>query len=170
MIQLKKFTEYDFDTLKSWIKNEKDLVQFSGKLFTFPLTNKQLEAYIKMTDKKPLKVILTKTNETIGHCELNFENGNTRLSRILIGNKNLRGKKIGEQIVFKMAELLFKDTTINEIDLKVFGWNKSAIKCYKNCGFEVSNISEMKINGEIFKNLSMNLNRTKWNKINNTSL
>lgn len=52
-----------------------------------------------MNDKRPLKVILNSTNETIGHCELNFENGNNRLSRVLIGNKNVRGQKIGEQII-----------------------------------------------------------------------
>lgn len=164
MIELKDFTESDFETLKSWIKSEKELFQFSGKIFTFPLTNKQLADYIKMTDKRPLKVILTETNQTIGHCELNFENGNPRLSRILIGDKELRGKKIGEQIVSKMTQLLFEDTNVKEVDLKVFGWNKVAIKCYEKVGFRINERSEMNINGEIWENLKMILNRTEWKK------
>jgi RimJ/RimL family protein N-acetyltransferase len=164
MIELKDFTESDFETLKSWIKSEKELFQFSGKIFTFPLTNKQLADYIKRPDNRPLKVILTETNQTIGHCALNFENGNTRLSRILIGDKELRGKKIGEQIVSEMTKLLFEDTNVKEVDLKVFGSNKGAIRCYEKAGFSIKERSEVNINGEIWENLNMILNRTEWEK------
>lgn len=138
MIKLQPFTENDFDLFKSWIDNEEELFQFAGPIFSYPLTDEQLTGYIKMTDKKPLKVVLNSTQETIGHCELNHENGNNRLSRILIGKKELRGQKIGEQVVRKMVELLFQNPKINEVDLNVFDWNKGAIKCYKKAGFRIN--------------------------------
>ena len=112
MIELKPFTENDFEVFKSWIHSEEELFQFAGPIFSYPLTDNQLRDYLKMTDKKPLKVVLRSTNQTIGHCELNFQNGKNRLSRILVGNKVLRGQKIGEQIVIKMVDLLFKDSNV----------------------------------------------------------
>ena len=161
MIKLKPFTENDFDILKSWIHSEEELIQFAGPIFSYPLTNEQLRNYIKMPDKVPLKVVLNSTKETIGHCELNFENGNNRLSRILVGNKELRGQKIGEQIVRNMVDLLFLDQTINEVDLNVFDWNKGAIKCYEKVGFKINqnNSDKMTVNGNIWTRLNFILKR-----------
>jgi len=161
MIELKPFTEHDFEIFKSWIDSEEALFQFAGSIFSYPLTNDQLRHYIKMTDKKPLKIILNSTKQIIGHCELNFENGNNRLSRILIGNKNLRGKRIGDEVVRKMANLLFENSKINEVDLNVFDWNKGAIKCYENVGFRINhdNTDEMTINGKVWTRLNMILKR-----------
>lgn len=83
MIELKPFTENDFETFKSWIHSEEELFQFAGPLLPYPLTDETHTKYINLSDRKPLKVILKSTNETIGHYELNFENGKNRLSRIL---------------------------------------------------------------------------------------
>jgi RimJ/RimL family protein N-acetyltransferase len=161
MIVLKPFNENDFDTFKSWIHSEEELFQFAGPILSYPLTDDQLRSYIKMIDKKPLKVVLISTNETIGHCELNFENGNNRLCRILIGKKELRGKQIGEQIVRKMVHLLFQDQKINEVDLNVFDWNKGAINCYKKVGFKINhnNTSKVTVNGNVWTKLNLTLKR-----------
>lgn len=161
MIDLKLFTENDFDTFKSWIHNEEELFQFAGPIFSYPITNQQLRDYINMADKRPLKVVLTSTNETIGHCELNFENGNKRLSRILVGNKEMRGQKIGEQIVRKMVDLLFQDPKVNEVDLNTFEWNEGAIRCYEKVGFKINhaNTSKMTINGNVWTKLNLILKR-----------
>ena len=165
MIELKEFTKNDFETLKSWIGNEEELLQFAGAIFTYPLTNEQLDSYVDMADKRPLKVVLTRTNETIGHCELNFENGNNRLSRILLGNKKLRNQKIGEEIVRKMVDLLFEDLTVNEVDLNVFEWNIGAIKCYEKVGF-ISNPKKQtatrEVNGKMWSVINMTLKREKY--------
>lgn len=161
MIELKPFTENDFETFKSWTNSEEELFQFAGPLFSFPVTDEQLLNYIQMSDKKPYKVILKATNETVGHCELNFENGNQRLSRILVGNKSLRGQKIGEHIVREMAHLFFQDSSIAEVDLNVFDWNKGAIKCYENVGFHIRPelTDNLDVNGAVWTRLNMVLTR-----------
>lgn len=161
MITLAPFTENDFEVLKSWINNSEELFQFAGPIFTYPLTDDQLRAYIKMPSNKSFKVILNSTKETIGHCELNYENGNNRLSRILIGDKNLRGQKIGEQIVATMAELLFQNKNIKAVDLNVFSWNKAAVKCYEKVGFIINHeqTDDMTINGKVWTRLNMILKR-----------
>lgn len=161
MIELKPFTENDFDTFKSWIHSEEELYQFAGPIFSYPVTDQQLRDYIQMTDRKPLKVVLIATNKTIGHCELNFENGKYRLSRILVGDKNLRGQKVGEQIVRKMVDLFFQNEQVNEVDLNVFDWNKRAIKCYEKVGFKINpnKTGEMIVKGKVWTKLNMILKR-----------
>ena len=161
MIELKPFTEKDFETFKSWISNEEELFQFAGPIFTFPVTNEQLKAYIEMKDKKPYKVVLSSLNVTIGHCELNYENGNNRLSRILIAKKELRGQKIGEQVVRKMVNLLFQNTNVKEVDLNTFDWNIIAIKCYEKVGFKINknNTEPMTVNGKTWNKINMVLKR-----------
>lgn len=106
------------------------------------------------------------TDETIGHCELNFTNGNNRLSRILVGNKELRGQKIGEQIVRAMVDLLFQDSNVNEVDLNTFSWNKSAIRCYEKVGFRINhdNTDQMTVNNKIWTRLNLRLKRKEYFK------
>jgi RimJ/RimL family protein N-acetyltransferase len=161
MIKLKPFTKNDFEIFKSWIHDEEGMIQFGGEMFVFPITDEQLENYVNKKDIKPLKVIWTETSETVGHCELNYQDGHKRLSRILIGEQKWRGKKIGEQIVMKMTELFFEDETTKKIDLNVFDWNKSAIKCYENVGFEIKHekTTLMKVGNKTWTRLNMELER-----------
>lgn len=160
-IELQPFTEADFTTFKSWIQSKEELFQFAGPLLTFPVTDQQLRAYLQMADKKPFKVVLTTTQAAIGHCELNFENGNRRLSRILIADKAYRGKKLGEQVVRKMVSLLFQDASINEVDLNTFAWNKQAIRCYEKVGFSIKpeNSEVLTVHGQRWTKINMSLKR-----------
>lgn len=161
MIELKPFTTSDFEIFKSWITDEEQMVQFGGEMFVFPITDEQLENYINNKKVKPLKVIWTATGETIGHCELNFQEGNKRLSRILIGEEKWRGQKIGEQIVLQMVKLFFEDKATKKVDLNVFDWNKGAIKCYENVGFEIKHdkTTLMKVGNKMWTRLNMELER-----------
>ncbi|WP_338792505.1 GNAT family protein [Bernardetia sp. MNP-M8] len=161
MIELKPFTKNDFETFKSWIKDEEQMIQFGGEMFIFPITDEQLESYINKKDIQPLKVVLQETGETIGHCELNYQEGNKRLSRILIGDEKWRGKKIGEQIVLQMVALFFEDETTKKVDLNVFDWKKGAVKCYENVGFRIKHdkTTLMKVGNKTWTRLNMELER-----------
>jgi len=112
MIALEEFTENDFDRFIGWIATEEELIQFSGPLFTYPLTHSQLINYLGQKKKHPYRIRLIETNEVIGHCELNYENRIPRLSRILIGDKKLRNKGIGKYVVKAMIEEVFKQPII----------------------------------------------------------
>lgn len=161
MISLEPFTRSDFEVFKSWVNNAEELFQFAGPIFSYPLTDEQLMDYINMPNRKPLKVVLIATNETIGHCELNFTSKISRLSRIVIGRKDLRGQNIGETVVRKMVDLLFMDSKTTTVDLNVFSWNKAAIRCYEKVGFEINhdNTDTLTINGESWTRLNMILQR-----------
>ena len=156
MITLNKFTNTDFDSLKKWIKNEEELIQFAGPIFNYPLTNNQLEDYLNQTDLKPYKIVLISTGETIGHCELNFTNDNKRLSRILIGKPNMRGKGLGKLVIKEMLNLIQQTNPNSTVDLNVFAWNKNAISCYEKIGFKENKA----------KNSTYNFKGNNWEVIN----
>jgi len=161
MIEFQIFSSSDFERLKSWISNEKELIQFAGPLFSYPLTNDQLETYSASKKRRVCKVILDETGEVIGNCEFNYENEFPRISRVLIGDSIHRNKGIGTEIIRKMATDLFSDATILMIDLNVFAWNDRAIHCYEKLGFRINRTSvfEQVVDGQIWENHNMILRR-----------
>ncbi len=139
MIALERFTEKDFDRFISWIDNERFMYQFAGPAFNFPITHEQLNKYITVNNRIIYKVLDTKSNKVIGHAEINkidLLNKNARLSRILIAKKNNRNKGFGKMLIKKLLEIGFEEINLHRIDLGVFDFNKSAIKCYESCGFK----------------------------------
>ena len=108
MIELKPFQKDDFSSLISWINNENDLVQFAGAIFTFPLTNNQLNNYLKDLNRHAFKVIYKLDNSIIGHSEIYINKNKTaKLCRILIGNPKFRGKGLGQKIVKELVHISF---------------------------------------------------------------
>jgi RimJ/RimL family protein N-acetyltransferase len=143
-IRLKKFSETDFDRLISWVKDEKELIQFAGLIFSFPLTKDQLRNYLLDTKRHVFKVIHNDTNTTIGHCEA-YKTGeqNSRLCRILIGDKKFRGKGYGTILTKLLTEWSFDNLNVNFIDLNVYDFNNSAIKSYEGVGFKKTATNEL---------------------------
>lgn len=165
MIRLETFNEADFDRLINWAVSEEILVQFSGPIFKFPLTKKQLEKYL--TEKKSIafKVVDTESGEIIGHSEIyHSENSIAKLCRILIGDESFRGKGIGEQTINKLVEYSFEKLNVEKVELNVYDWNKSAIRCYEKSGFVINpnKVSEIDVKGSIWTSLNMILEKSKW--------
>ncbi|MEL7145569.1 MAG: GNAT family protein, partial [Bacteroidota bacterium] len=151
----------DFKMLRSWVDNPAILYQFAGPLFSYPLTDSQLCEYVETPDIQPFKIVFTDTNEHIGHCELNLTNGQNRLSRILIGRKDLRGQRIGQRAVEIMAAMLFEKPEVMAIDLNTFDWNKAAICCYKRVGFQINEeaTEPMIVKDQVWTKLNLVLHR-----------
>jgi RimJ/RimL family protein N-acetyltransferase len=165
MIKLEKFDETDFDRLINWTVSEEMLVQFSGPIFKFPLTKEQLEKYL--TEKKSIafKVVDRESDEIIGHSEIyHSENGIAKLCRILIGDESFRGKGIGEKIINKLVEYCFEKLEAEKVELNVYDWNKSAIRCYEKSGFEINpnKVSQIEVKGSVWISLNMILDKSKW--------
>jgi RimJ/RimL family protein N-acetyltransferase len=156
MISLQKFSPEDFDRLKSWIHTEKELIQFAGSNFTFPLTDEQLFRHIADPKRKVYKVILDSGNECIGHCEI-LINHIPRLGRILIAKEENRNKGYGKLIVSLLMNICFKETGTKLIDLNVYDWNHQAIHCYKKMGFKINPeiSSSINVNGKDWLTLNM---------------
>ena len=137
MLRLEPFTPKDFSRLIGWIDTERELVQFAGDLFTYPLLEDQLHAYLSQEKLIAKKIIHTESGEVIGHCELNFLNEHPRLSRILIGAKQNRGLGYGAKIIRLMVDAIQKEIPSRQVELRVFGYNTNAIKLYEKEGFVI---------------------------------
>ena len=137
MLKLEPFTPNDFSRLVRWVNTKRELVQFAGDLFTYPLSEDQLHAYLSQEKLVAKKIIHIESGEVIGHCELNFLNENPRLSRILIGNKQNRGLGYGAKIIRLMIDAIQKEIPSKQVELRVFGYNTNAIKLYEKEGFVI---------------------------------
>ena len=160
MIKLEKFNVLDFDRLINWIDSEELTIQFGGPLFSFPITHHQLDEYLNNEKRLIYKVIDIETQKVIGHAELNnidYANKNARICRILVGDKLIRNKGYGKLIINAIVKIGFDELKLHRLDLGVYDFNKQAIKCYENCGFEIEGLfkENMKVNNEYWSTYNM---------------
>ncbi len=111
-----------------WINSEKDLFQFAGNIFEYPLTKNQIENYLNDSKRFAFKVEFK--NQIIGYSEIYLENNiKAKLCRIIIGKTDLRGKGIGEILTNELLKKSFEELNVEAVHLNVFDWNVGAIKC-----------------------------------------
>ncbi len=162
MIELKPFEKTDFERLISWVDSKELLIQFAGFVFKYPLTKEQLASYVSDERRHAFKVVNPETNETIGHAEIYLiEPKVALLCRILIGNKEYRGKGLGQQIVRQLIAFSFEKLGVEMAELNVFDWNTSAIKCYEKAGFKINpdKIRTAEVNGVVWTAINMMLQK-----------
>lgn len=169
-IKLELFEEKDFERLIKWSYREEILTQFSGSIFTFPLTFEQLNNYITNKERLSFKVIDSFNDIVIGHAEISpSEDINTiKICRILIGDKTKRGKGYGKKIIKSLLDKAFKELNKEKAELNVYEWNIGAIKCYEKVGFKINRnkTSTSIVNGENWKAINMIINKNDWKKTN----
>lgn len=139
-IQISAFVEDDFDRLISWVKSEEMLFQFAGTdIFTFPLTQMQLEQYVLDPNRIIFKVVDSETNLILGHAELYvMPDFVVKFCRILIAEEQYRGQGIGQEVISQLL-VYSKDVLCKkQAMLNVYDWNIDAIKCYEKCGFVIN--------------------------------
>lgn len=139
MIELQPFDKTDFARLISWIDSEETLLQFTGGIFKYPLTHEQLENYLKDENRIVFKVLNMSTNEVIGHAEILIVNDTcVKICRLLIGNNSLRGQGYGQGLMKALIEYAVNKLKVESVELNVYDWNVSAIKCYEKVGFKAN--------------------------------
>jgi RimJ/RimL family protein N-acetyltransferase len=178
MIKLEYFTPQDFQSLIDWISDEDLLVNWAGSQFSFPLTAKKLESYLKgannFEESSTLnyKAVDSETNEVVGHASLtaiNRSNRSARITRVLVGNSSQRGKGIGEQIIKALMHIGFEQIGLHRMSLGVYTFNEAGIRCYKKCGFKADGVlRDIKRHGDTFWSMvEMSILEDEWRKITN---
>jgi len=167
MLRLEKFDENSYEELISWIGSEEQLMQFAGPAFTFPLTTEQLEISASDKNRFSFKVVNSKTNVAIGHAEVYLTDEFVYLGRIIIGDKEQRGKGLGQQIVNLLLDFVFSTFHKTKVELNVFDWNVGAIKCYEKVGFVINPNKkiERQIKHEIWTAINMTIDKSRWQRL-----
>jgi len=172
MIRLEYFKSEDFDQLKEWINSEELLVKWAGGLFSFPLTVKSLNWYIKDVNAIPesdaymYKVIEANSGDVVGHISLggiSRKNKSGRISRVLIADA-ARGKGYCKQMINAVLKIGFEELKLHRICLGVYDPNPSAIKCYENAGMIVEGRQRdvLQFKGEWWTLVEMSILESEW--------
>ncbi|RYY44792.1 MAG: N-acetyltransferase [Chitinophagaceae bacterium] len=146
MIRLEHFEQKDFSQLIKWIDSEELLLNWAGSLFSFPLTNSSMEWYLRGTNDRETsdafvyRVVEEETNEVVGHISLggiSRKNRSARISRVLIGSGEHKGKGYCKQMIAAVIKIGFEELKLHRIALGVYDFNTSALKCYQSAGFKI---------------------------------
>lgn len=174
MIELKYFESSDFKQLIDWIDSPEFLIQWSGPAFTYPLNDKQLEKYIENANNENAETLVYKVmdkemGEVIGHISLrniDRKNKSARMGKVLVGNKNSRGKRIGQQMIKEILNIAFDQLQLHRVSLGVFDFNISAITCYEKAGFiKEGLLRDFRKNGDEYWSLwEMSILENEWLK------
>ena len=172
MVELKYFDRTDFKQLIDWIVSPQFLLQWGGSTFSYPLTENQLEKYIENanndnSDTLVYKVISKETGDVIGHVslrEIDRINKSARVGKVLVGDKNVRGKGIGKLLMKEILKVAFDELKLHRVSLGVFDFNVSAIACYEKAGFiKEGLLRDSKKNNEEYWNLwEMSILENEW--------
>ena len=167
MIQLEKFDQTGYDILLSWIESAEALMQFAGPAFTFPVTKEQLEISLSDLNRFAFKVADRNSEKMIGYAEIYLTKESAYLGRIIIGDRQKRGKGSGQQIVCHLLKYAFEILEQTNVQLNVFDWNTVAIRCYEKVGFQINpdKKAERKVNGQTWIALNMTIDKQKWKRL-----
>jgi len=162
MIRLEPFNRQDYLRLINWVESEEALVQFSGPVFTWPLTHEQLDIYQHTPNRLVYRVVDAETDEVIGHAELNnidTRNKCARICRILIGDARNRNRGFGKEIIRELIHVGFGELRLHRLDLGVYDFNQQAIKCYQDCGLEIEGLlrENIKVGNQYWSTYNMSI-------------
>lgn len=157
MIELQAFKIDDWEYLRKWTSSESEVIQFSGGISSFPINKKQVESYLSDSIRTVFK-IENENKQSIGIAEISIVEENVaKLARVLIGERAMRGKGIGTELINKLTEYGFNTLKKERIILNVYSWNSGAIKCYEKVGFSqtAKPIQYVKVGDEEWETIEM---------------
>lgn len=130
----------DYPKFTKWL-NDQETGMLLG-VSTAPISQEKekeiLENFAK-SDKIVFAVIDKKNNECIGSCgvhDISYLNRKGTVG-ILIGNKNYWNKGYGTEAMTLLLDYCFNVLNFHNVMLKVFSYNKRAIRSYEKIGFKM---------------------------------
>jgi RimJ/RimL family protein N-acetyltransferase len=177
LVRLEYLEKEDIKKIIDWNKDKskEHLVQWAGsRTYKYPLTEEQIQKRFVEEVNKPesntiiFKIIRNDTNEIIGTVELfqiNRGKKTARIGRFLIGKPKMRGKGYGKLALYEVVDFAFNKLGLEKLDLSVYDFNKSAIKCYECVGFVKESFKERVEefdNGTWWNSYTMSIKKENW--------
>lgn len=176
MIRLEPFCPDDFQQLIDWIDTEELLINWSGSLFSFPLTMASLAWYIKDTNlinesgAFVYKAVESETGVVVGHISLgglSWKNRSSRISRVFVRPDAIQ-KGICQQMTKAVLKIGFEELGLHRISLGVYENNKAALNCYLKSGFNIEGVGRdvLWFNGAFLSLVEMAILEQEWRALN----
>jgi len=150
------------------------LIQWAGPIqFVYPLTVDQLREYAKEStiDNGTRKIFkaVAENGETIGHLEfgaIHREQKTAVLCRVLVV-PDARGRGLCTPMIRKGLSIGFRELQLRRIELRVYGFNTTAIRCYEKAGFVREGLlrQTVMVEQECWDTVVMAILREEWEHI-----
>ncbi|WP_070120503.1 GNAT family N-acetyltransferase [Bacillus marinisedimentorum] len=174
MIKLEPLSRRDFHIIVEWNRETSPefLIQWAGPVFSYPLTEKQLEDFLssgsqeKDTPMYFYKIVDEASGKMTGIAELgkiDLQNRSARIGRFLINQKD-RGKGIAGLVLEKLFSYGFTELGLHKITLGVFDFNEAAIAAYEKAGMKKDGLmrDHRRVGDEYWSLYEMSILEEEW--------
>lgn len=142
-VRLRPLREDDLDRRVAWMQDAETQVLFTGKPLVKSYTRfdaLQWRVSLESDGAAVVYAIDDGSGRHIGDVDIHGidrRDGSARLT-ILIGDRSAWGSGYGTDAIEALLQYAFRDLDLSEVRLRVFNFNKRAIRCYQKCGFVVT--------------------------------
>lgn len=139
-ISLRPLAERDIEYLREW-RNSPENTTYLRKLdyITSEQQRNWYNSYLENDDEICFSIIETEQlNRIVGSASLyNFKGKQAEFGKILIGDKQAHGRKIGYHALVALARLGFDQLNLEKIVLECHEHNGAAFHIYSQVGFHI---------------------------------
>lgn len=139
-VRIRPLSEADLELLRIW-RNQPDNSLYLRKI---PYITKEMQLdwyrrYLKNENEITFAIIeINQLNRVVGSLSLyNFNNNKAEFGKILIGDPEAHGKRVGTNAVIAVLSIAFELLMLEEIYLYVAADNVAAMRVYERVGFEI---------------------------------
>jgi RimJ/RimL family protein N-acetyltransferase len=140
-MELRPTTADHLQTILGWVKNNQEMVMWSGPTFTWPLEYTQLARYFDNPHRTYWSALDAESQELVGHASLLIDD-DADLMRIgfIIVNPEHRGRGVGRKFVEAVVNEGFRASTLPVMKLGVYAHNTAALNLYERLGFRKTGV------------------------------
>ncbi|MBG9979422.1 GNAT family N-acetyltransferase [Facklamia sp. DSM 111019] len=145
-INLRKLTSEDVEIYHNW-RNDIEVMKFTSPIidtYSYHETEVFVKNVLLSSPNSKAYIIETIERKAIGIISLiniDFKNQNAEII-IDIGDKESWGKGYGTEAITMLVNYAFNEMNLHKLYLKVFSFNKAAIRLYQKIGFENEGVSK----------------------------
>jgi RimJ/RimL family protein N-acetyltransferase len=140
-VLLRAIERSDLELLAKW-SNDPDIQYMLGGWHT-PSSHLVMDEWLKRISSDPLNLRFAIDHEELGLIgtanlvDINWKDKNA-FHGMLLGDKDIRGKGIGVDVVFSIMRYAFEELGLNRLDGSMIDYNEPSKKLYLNkCGWKI---------------------------------